>query len=71
MNGLDKSAGKSPETRVPGTQIAAEGRRLLDFLLWFPVASNRILLRPLCRRTLLCFKGYRGHQVLEKTLATF
>lgn len=26
MNGLDKSTGKSPETKLPDTQIAANGR---------------------------------------------
>lgn len=26
MNRLDKSTGKSPETRLPDTQIAANGR---------------------------------------------
>lgn len=40
MNGLDKSTGKSPETRLPDTQIAANGRQLLDFLLYFFLAFN-------------------------------
>lgn len=40
MNGLDKSTGKSPETKLPDTQIAANGRELLDSLLYFFPAFN-------------------------------